>query len=115
VEKVTGGAGEDIAVVMVGYEPQMLQMLRNQNPGLSRRFNPDYAFHFEDFSDRELFEIVGLRCRADQLDIKCAIDVKLHAMRMLARRRNQANFGAYNRINTQHRAAQHNTAQRNAT
>ena len=32
-------------------------------------------------------------CRADELDIKCSVDVKLHAMKMLAERRNVANFG----------------------
>jgi Cdc6-like AAA superfamily ATPase len=100
VEKVSGGAGEDIAVIMVGYDAQMLQMLRSQNPGLSRRFNPDYAFRFEDFNDRELLEIIALRCHADQLDIKCGVAVKLHAMRMLARRRNQANFGNAGAVTT---------------
>jgi hypothetical protein len=93
VEKVSGGAGEDQAVVLVGYDAQIRDMLRNQNPGLSRRFNPDYAFQFDDFSDRELLQIIGLRCRPNELDIKCNIEVKLHATRMLAQRRNIANFG----------------------
>ena len=61
--KVTGAAGEDLAVVMIGYDAQMREMLRKQNPGLSRRFNPSYAFNFEDFSDAELLAIIGLRCR----------------------------------------------------
>ena len=148
-----------MAVVMVGYSGEMRQMLRNQNPGLSRRFNPDYALNFEDFSDQELLAIIALRCRcgdihayphtltpshayphtlgplplrhahtreaalplpyphpqpqprphrhhprplihtrthlrASELDIKCSVDVKLHAMTMLAQRRNVAHFGA---------------------
>ena len=141
-------------MVMVGYSGEMRQMLRNQNPGLSRRFNPDYALNFEDFSDQELLAIIALRCRcgdvhayphtltltrsdhfrsdmhtlakphrrwhtpthshshththtnihahtytrthlrASELDIKCSVDVKLHAMTMLAQRRNVAHFGA---------------------
>lgn len=35
VEKVSGAPGEDIAVLMAGYEPQVKAMLRNQNPGSS--------------------------------------------------------------------------------
>lgn len=31
--------GADMAVLMVGYEQQMRQMFRDQNPGLSRRFD----------------------------------------------------------------------------
>ena len=33
VEKVMGFPGEDIAVILIGYEKQMLKMLRDQNPG----------------------------------------------------------------------------------
>ena len=63
VEKVTGAVGEDLAVVMIGYDSEMRNMLRKQNPGLSRRFNPDHAFEFDDFSDSELLAIIALRCR----------------------------------------------------
>lgn len=37
VEKVQGGPSDDIAVLLLGYEEQMVQMIRRQNPGLARR------------------------------------------------------------------------------
>lgn len=40
VSKVMGSPGEDIAVLMLGYEREMLAMIRDGNPGLKRRFQP---------------------------------------------------------------------------
>ena len=39
VELVFNKPGDDIAVIMAGYEPQIKKMIREQNPGLARRFN----------------------------------------------------------------------------
>ena len=58
VSKVMNSPGEDIAVLMLGYEEQMLKMLREANPGLQRRFSPESAFLFEDFSDEQLEELL---------------------------------------------------------
>ena len=52
VEKVQGTESDDIAVLLLGYREPMLAMLRNQNPGLSRRFAPEQAFQFEDYNER---------------------------------------------------------------
>ena len=57
VEKIGGGIGEDIAVVMVGYRAEILKMIREQNPGLKSRFDTESAFVFEDFSDYELLKV----------------------------------------------------------
>jgi Holliday junction resolvasome RuvABC ATP-dependent DNA helicase subunit len=60
VSKVHGAPGEDIAVVMIGYEKQMLQMFRSPkvNAGLARRFHLEHPFRFEDFDDSTLARVV---------------------------------------------------------
>ena len=54
VEKVQAKPGADIAVVMIGYQQEMENMMQNVNPGLSRRFQVDEAFHFPDFNEAAL-------------------------------------------------------------
>ncbi len=46
VELVFNKPGEDIAVIMAGYEAPLLKMIREQNPGLARRFNASQVFRF---------------------------------------------------------------------
>ena len=58
-EKVSGSPGEDRAVILIGYEDQLLNMLRTANPGLARRFDATNPMKFEDFSDNELFRIAS--------------------------------------------------------
>jgi hypothetical protein len=41
VEKVQNSSTDDIAVLLLGYEPEIRKMLRDQNPGLARRFPVD--------------------------------------------------------------------------
>lgn len=91
VEKVHGRPGEDIAVILAGYEPQMLKMLRDQNPGLARRFNPDSALWFEDFSDAELLRILSAECV--KTHTRASFSVKRVAVKHLSRRRALPNFG----------------------
>ena len=52
VEKIEMGCGQDLVVVMCGYEKQMRAMIRNQNPGLSSRFSQE--FMFEDYNDAQV-------------------------------------------------------------
>lgn len=54
VEKVQAKPGADIAVVMIGYQKEMENMMAHVNPGLSRRFQIDNAFLFPDFDDAAL-------------------------------------------------------------
>ena len=54
VSKVHNSPGEDIAVLLLGYEDEMMKMLREANPGLMRRCSPESAFRFEDLTDSQL-------------------------------------------------------------
>eukprot|EP00392_Amoebophrya_sp_AT5.2_P006759 g6771.t1 len=92
VEKVQGTEADDIAVLLLGYEEQMLQMLNRQNPGLKRRFAPDQAFRFEDYSDTELDTILMNECKKN-LWVP-ALEFREKAMKMLARqKRSGSHFG----------------------
>jgi hypothetical protein len=91
VAEVQSVPGDDRCVLLLGYEPQMVDMFQNVNPGLTRRFQLSDAFRFEDFSDSELQEILQLKLAnqdlgATQQAVSTAIDV-------LSRLRNGLNFG----------------------
>jgi hypothetical protein len=91
VAEVQNVPGDDRCVLLLGYEPQMVTMFQNVNPGLTRRFQMSDAFRFEDFSDSELQKILQLKLNDQDLSatpqaISTAIDV-------LSRLRNGLNFG----------------------
>jgi hypothetical protein len=91
VAEVQNIPGDDRCVLLLGYEPQMVKMFQNVNPGLTRRFQMLDAFRFEDFSDPELQQILQLKLKGQDLSatpqaISTAIDV-------LGRLRNGLNFG----------------------
>jgi hypothetical protein len=91
VAEVQNVPGDDRCVLLLGYTPQMITMFQNVNPGLTRRFQMSDAFHFEDFSDSELQQILQLKLNDQDLSatpqaISTAIDV-------LGRLRNGLNFG----------------------
>jgi SpoVK/Ycf46/Vps4 family AAA+-type ATPase len=91
VERLADGQSDDIAVVLIGYERDMLCMLDEQNPGLRSRFDPAYAFRFDDFSDMELLQIFGAACAQDQ--VQASIDVKRAAVKELVKARSMKHFG----------------------
>ena len=91
VAEVQSTPGEDRCVLLLGYREEMEEMLENSNPGLARRFQLSYAFHFEDFDDEELRQILDLKLTKQGLDAtKEAKDV---AISLLARERARPNFG----------------------
>ena len=57
VARVQGVPGDDRCVLLLGYEDQMREMLRKANPGLSRRFQLDAAWRFEDYGPEDLLAI----------------------------------------------------------
>jgi len=88
---VHGAPGEDIAVVMIGYEKQIKKMFRETNPGLARRFGLDEPFMFEDFSDAELDRVV--QHMVVQSNLQLARDVRKQVVKALSVQRLRPNFG----------------------
>lgn len=103
VEKVQNTESDDIAVLLLGYEKQMREMLRNQNPGLARRFSADYPFMFEDYSQKELLQILKLVCKKENIILTSKVQQKV--IEMLEKQKTQANFGNAGAINNLIRAA----------
>ena len=91
VERVQGTPADDIAVLLLGYEEDMQKMLKNQNPGLLRRFNPDSAFVFDDFNDHELLNI--LEAILKSYETKASVEFTEKALDVLQNQRLQTNFG----------------------
>ncbi|KAJ7170685.1 P-loop containing nucleoside triphosphate hydrolase protein [Mycena crocata] len=91
VAEIQSVPGEDRCVLMLGYEDKMVEMFQNVNPGLSRRFNIESAFRFEDFDDSELRKILNLKLQSQNVNAtEAAKDV---AIELLSRARNRPNFG----------------------
>lgn len=91
VSKVHNKPGDDIAVIMCGYEAQMRKLLLDQNPGLQRRFGLDSAFRFDDFTDDELRRILVALAEKDGLVLPR--DQANAAVMLLAKQRSRPNFG----------------------
>eukprot|EP00727_Mastigamoeba_balamuthi_P005898 m51a1_g1928 hypothetical protein (3697) ;mRNA; f:880111-891708 len=98
VEKVQG-VNDDLAVLLLGYESQMTEMLRVQNPGLARRFPREYAFKFEDYSDKELLTIFNRACQSQNIALS-SYKVAQRAIELLSRQRMLPNFGNAGAVNT---------------
>ncbi len=98
-----GAPGEDIAVILVGYEDEMLKMLRNQNPGLSRRFDPANAVRFADFDNTSLLRILSVTAKSTDLTISYRLASRVVAV--LAKRRVLPNFGNAGAVKTMLSAA----------
>ncbi|KAL0570784.1 hypothetical protein V5O48_011178 [Marasmius crinis-equi] len=91
VAEVQSVPGEDRCVLLLGYKEQMMEMFQNVNPGLSRRFDVENPFHFEDFTGSELREILELKLKGQ--DLAAADAAKAVALEVLGRARNRPNFG----------------------
>ncbi|KAJ7066957.1 P-loop containing nucleoside triphosphate hydrolase protein [Mycena amicta] len=91
VAEVQGNPGDDRCVLMLGYEDKMVEMFQNVNPGLTRRFNVEAPFRFEDFSDLELLQVLEHKLKNQHLD--ASQGAKQVAIEVLSRARVRPNFG----------------------
>nr|GAT60754.1 predicted protein [Mycena chlorophos] len=91
VAEVQSNPGDDRCVLLLGYEDKMLEMFQNVNPGLSRRFNIESAFRFEDFNAGELLQVLELKLKSQHLDASQA--GKQVAIDVLSRASVRPNFG----------------------
>lgn len=93
VEKIQGTPSDDIAVLLLGYTMPMKDMIRNQNPGLARRFPMEYAFMFEDYSDEEFLRIWIQTCKQKNVTMSSTLLISEKAVAILSRQRETPNFG----------------------
>ena len=91
VEKVQGTPSDDIAVLLLGYEHQMLKMIQEQNPGLARRFPKEHAFYFDDYDETELLAILNFNLKANEVAATFSFQEK--AIDVLRAQKKQSNFG----------------------
>jgi SpoVK/Ycf46/Vps4 family AAA+-type ATPase len=92
VERVQGTPGDDMAVILCGYDEEMKKMLRECNAGLASRFRVEDAFNFADYSDAEL-EIILQDLAKDEgvyLSPEAARGVVAN---VLSKQRSKPNFG----------------------
>jgi SpoVK/Ycf46/Vps4 family AAA+-type ATPase len=83
--------GERRAIFMIGYPSAMYELIETSNPGLSRRFPLEEAFHFPPFDKIQLGHILEFKLRRDDLDATPeALEV---ARYMLSIAQNRPNFG----------------------
>lgn len=91
VERVSASPGADMAVILAGYEDEMMKMCREVNPGLGRRFDVDHPVVFHDFDNVSLERILKQKC--DVEGMYCSAEVARKAIEKLAMQRSQPTFG----------------------
>ena len=90
VERVQNNPGDDIAVIMCGYEPETLKMLDEANPP-APPLQPRQHVQVYDFTDEELGVIMKRSAKA--MKVRLPGDVLRAAVGHLSKKRAMANFG----------------------
>lgn len=90
VAEVQSVPGEDRCILMLGYEENMRTMFQNVNPGLSRRFESEDPFRFQDFDNTHLETILELKLK--EQDLSMTKEAREVACDMLNRARMRPNF-----------------------
>ena len=98
VEKISGGGSDDRAVLLLGYEKEMANMVRSCNPGFNRRFNVEESWRFDDFSDDELVRILRASVEKKQLYLPFE-DARRVVKDVLAPLKRKPNFGNAGAVN----------------
>ena len=91
VQRVQGTPGEDIAIILCGYKDEINALLRDANPGLSRRFRSEDAFRFADYNNAQLTDIMREKVRMYGLSI--TLPTAQGAIAIVSRERAKPNFG----------------------
>lgn len=91
VANVHNVPGDDRCILLLGYQDQMEKLFRVSNEGLSRRFPLSGAFHFQDFDQAQLKQILRAKLKAQ--DIGVTESAEAVAMDILDRARMRKNFG----------------------
>ncbi|CAG8948628.1 unnamed protein product [Penicillium salamii] len=120
VAELDNAPGNDRCVILLGYEEPMQEMFRKSNPGLARRFALNDAFHFTDFTVKQLGEILDLKIKGQGLQATDeARDVALQMLEQACHRPNFGNGGEVENLISQAKDAYEkravNTAQFSST
>lgn len=91
VGEVQNVPGEDLCVIMCGYEKEMRDFLREANPGIARRFSIDNAFVFEEFDDEQLGKVLDLKMKKQSL--RASSEARAVALNVLKLAKQRPNFG----------------------
>lgn len=91
VAEIQSVPGDDRCVLLLGYHDEMETMLRDANSGLGRRFPMSEAFHFQDFTDSELADVV--RLKLTQQGYVASPEAMQRISEILQRARNKLHFG----------------------
>jgi SpoVK/Ycf46/Vps4 family AAA+-type ATPase len=91
VAEIQNIPGEDRCVILMGYAEPMRDMFHHCNPGLARRFPLENAFHFKDFDNDQLAQILDNKLKKQDLTTNNL--ARQVASQMLSLARDRPNFG----------------------
>lgn len=99
VENLSGNTlADDVVVLMAGYGDEVLEMIQGSNPGLRRRFDPNNAFLFKDYTIDELMAQLRKKCKNSRTEPSELFLEKARAF--LVSEKRKPNFGNAGTINT---------------
>jgi len=88
---VQGKPGEDLCVIMCGYNKEMEDFIQQANPGLRRRFPIEDAFVSQEFNEEQLGKIFDLKMSKQNLTTTG--QGRAVALRVLEMAKQRPNFG----------------------